>query len=416
MRNKIFLLGVNHFDWKLLRLMAKRADFRNLKALLGKASYGEMVPQQDLCSAPVEYTSIVTGVKKEKHTIGFGADSDKEYVKDGRIITSDDVKAKRLWEVFQENGLRVGVYHWLLTWPPKRVNGFLVGGRLSQSDDKVYPPGLRDALGKEEFEVSNRFVPKTALTLAKSFDIDLFVGMDEGAHGPNHNLWECVESESDDAYARTGKEDYFVMHRWLDEFIGMVEREFPESTIFIVTDSGMRMADSPVYCTGAEIVDLFRRLGIDLQLYAYDVYPPTLPKASPKVYVSGRSQRERIDILKMMDGVKIKAGGEKFFKDARWDGEYLLFTFNFQPSFVNHMSGNLELLLPDGGSLKLWITKLTGVSVPKGGAFIAKGPGIKENFDAGRVETIDIAPTVLHLRGIEPPGYMDGKVLENILK
>ena len=91
---------------------------------------------------------IVSSLQKSSK---YGKGSDKEYVKYGRMITRLDIKAKTIWEIAQEHGKRVGIYHWLLTWPPQKVNGFMICGRLSQSMDKVYPPWLKRELDEEEF-------------------------------------------------------------------------------------------------------------------------------------------------------------------------------------------------------------------------------------------------------------------------
>ncbi len=50
----------------------------------------------------------------------------------------------------------------------------------------------------------------------------------------------------------------------------------------------------------------------------------------------------------------------------------------------------------------------------KYGVFIARGPGIKRGCRTEKAQIIDIAPTILRLFGIPPPGDMDGRVLEEI--
>ncbi len=415
MKKRVFLIGIPHFDWKLVKLLIEREDFKNLRKLLEKSSYGDVFPQQEHCSSPVEFTSMITGVKKEKHSIGYGKGSDKEYVKDGRLITRLDIKTKTVWKIVEENGKKVGIYHWLLTWPPEKVDGFMITGRLSQDKNKTYPKKLREVLPESEFTVANRFNPSTAIQLIKTFDVDLFIGMDEGAHGPNHSLWEFIESESKSKETLNGKKEFFALYKWIDLFLEFIDKEFPEAAIFIITDSGMRLADTPTYCTGAETIELFKKLGINMQLYAYDVYPPSLPKAKPKIYLPQRSAKEKEKILKMLSEIKIKSTGKNLIQDIKWEEDYLSFSFNFHPSLVNYKSGNLDLILPGGERFKLWITKLTGVSVPWGGAFIAKGPSIREDFYIGRVNTIDIAPTILHYMNIKIPEYMDGKILRKLI-
>jgi predicted AlkP superfamily phosphohydrolase/phosphomutase len=52
------------------------------------------------------------------------------------------------------------------------------------------------------------------------------------------------------------------------------------------------------------------------------------------------------------------------------------------------------------------------------GAFIAVGPGIRKNLHVMglQVSTYDIAPTLLHLYGIEQPKQMRGRVMTEIFE
>jgi len=50
------------------------------------------------------------------------------------------------------------------------------------------------------------------------------------------------------------------------------------------------------------------------------------------------------------------------------------------------------------------------------GIFIAKGPEIKKGFDAGKASILDLAPTILQLMNVPVPKDFDGKVLEKILE
>ncbi len=50
---------------------------------------------------------------------------------------------------------------------------------------------------------------------------------------------------------------------------------------------------------------------------------------------------------------------------------------------------------------------------------IIRGPGVKQNeviSGISGIKTIDVAPTILHLMGLEIPETMDGRVLEELLR
>jgi predicted AlkP superfamily phosphohydrolase/phosphomutase len=63
-----------------------------------------------------------------KHGIfGFTsyADQDEEQA---QLISSLHVKDETLWQILSSHGKRVGVMNVPVTYPPKKVNGFLISG------------------------------------------------------------------------------------------------------------------------------------------------------------------------------------------------------------------------------------------------------------------------------------------------
>jgi hypothetical protein len=410
-RKRVFLIGIPHFNWKLLRLMIESKKFKNFEKLTKEGSYGEIVPQEDVCSSPVEFTSMITGVKKEKHSIGYGEYSDKEYIESGKLYTRLDIKTKTIWEIAIENGKKVGIYHWLLTWPPKKINGFMVTDRLSQDENKTYPPELKRILWEEYPPEPDFFDPRAVLMLIKKYDADLFLGMEERTHGPIHTFWECVESDK----MEEEREKLFNYFKYVESFLGKAQEEFPEATIIVVSDSGMRVREYPIFTLGNETIELSTKLNISLQFYAVDIYPPHLPKAKPTFYLPGKTQKEKERIKKILSEIKYK-NGKNFIKNIVWNGDYLSFSYVFHPSFVGDKCNWLNIILPNGEDFKIWVTKQTGAPYPKGGVFIACGPSIKKDFQIGRVDVIDIAPTVLHLLDLPIPEYMEGRILMEMMK
>lgn len=69
------------------------------------------------------------------------------------------------------------------------------------------------------------------------------------------------------------------------------------------------------------------------------------------------------------------------------------------PSVPNQVVGSLRTTEPEGR-----------------GFFVAAGPGIRKQAHAEDARTVDVAPTVLALLGIEPACDMDGVVLKGVLE
>lgn len=414
-KDKLIIIGIPHFDWRLVKLMKKEGKIKNINKLIKEGSYGEIVPQETLCSTPIEFTSIITGVKKKKHLIGYGKHSDREYLEKGRMYTRLDIKSKTIWELALEHRKRVGIYQWLLTWPPKKINGFMVTGRASQDENKTYPKELKEILWFDYPSEPDFFDPDAAIMLIKMYDIDLFLGMEERTHGPIHVFWECIEpNKIEDERLKKMREEFFEYFKHVDIFLGKLEKEFPSATIIITSDSGNRLREYPIYTLGNESIELSRRLNINLQFYATDIYPPHLPKAKPIFYLPDRNQEERDRLTTVLNQIRYDHG-ENFIKDIVWKGDNLSFSFNFHPKFINDKCGWINLVLPNGEDFRIWVIRQTGASYPKGGVFIAKGPLIKKNYNIGKVDVLDIAPTILYLLKLSIPKNMDGKLLKEMI-
>ena len=94
----------------------------------------------------VAWSTMMTGVNPAKHNIFGFIDRDPATYKQ-YIPTSRNMKAKTLWEMLSEAGKRVIVVNVPVTYPPRQVNGILVGCFLSPSLDKaVYPPSFLPTL------------------------------------------------------------------------------------------------------------------------------------------------------------------------------------------------------------------------------------------------------------------------------
>ncbi|MEM5855508.1 MAG: alkaline phosphatase family protein [Candidatus Aenigmatarchaeota archaeon] len=436
---KVFVLAIPHFDWKLVELMMKKGYFKNLKKLMKTGTRGSIWIKGEEVNTPVEFTSMITGVDRSKHGIGYGEQTDKEYVKDGRMINRLDIKVPTVWEIAERNGKKVGIYNWVVTWPPTKVNGFMITGRLSQDDNITYPKELKKELlqlnsrfDRDELRITdhchNFFHPKTAIYLIEKYKPDLFLGMYEAAHGRDHMWWAFIEPK--EAKAKLGididrnqiekyRKKLFDLFKILDIFFGEVRKKWAEAILIVLGESGMRVRDEIIYSTGGGFTEMFDELKLGIKLYAYDLYPPHLPKAKPRLYVPGKTSYEKKRIINSLQKIKIKKNGENFFKEVRWDGDWLSFSFNFHPAWLEDVDDPyIEVILPDKRVHKIRITIQTGCGThSKGAVFIANGPGIKENYILKKkIYSVDIAPTILHLLGCNIPKGMDGRIITEMLK
>ena len=150
-KQKVYLIGIDGASWNLMAGPLSEGKLPHFKKLMEEGTYGPLksfVPTK----SPILWTSIATGKSQLKHGIGnFTAEKDGQMipVSGGQRIT------KAYWNILSDYGLRVGVVNWWVTWPPEKINGYMVsdrwrntGGRKADEVVVTYPADLIQQLPK----------------------------------------------------------------------------------------------------------------------------------------------------------------------------------------------------------------------------------------------------------------------------
>lgn len=131
-RNKVFLLEINEITWNLIDPMIDQGKLPNFARLKNEGTWAtpmsvDLPPQLDPW---ITWTTVYSGRSQAAHNVYFLEQP------------PDSIKAKRIWEYCHEQGLRVGVYSSLCSWPPQAVNGFYVPDTFAP-DTQTYPSALQ---------------------------------------------------------------------------------------------------------------------------------------------------------------------------------------------------------------------------------------------------------------------------------
>jgi hypothetical protein len=129
---KVLLIELNEITWDLIDpLMAqgKLPTFARLKREGAWASpmSVDLPPQLDPW---ITWTTLYTGCPQADHNVYFLEQP------------PETIRAERIWEHCHEQGLKVGVFGSICSWPPRRVNGYYVPDTFAQ-DSSTYPESLR---------------------------------------------------------------------------------------------------------------------------------------------------------------------------------------------------------------------------------------------------------------------------------
>jgi hypothetical protein len=131
-RRKILLIELNEITWTLIDPMIAAGQLPTFARLKQEGAWSApmSVDLPPLLEPWITWTTLYTGRRQAEHNVYFLQQP------------PESIKAKRIWEVCNDHGLRVGVYGSLCSWPPRPVNGFYVPDTFAP-DSATHPEKLR---------------------------------------------------------------------------------------------------------------------------------------------------------------------------------------------------------------------------------------------------------------------------------
>ncbi|RLI74042.1 hypothetical protein DRP04_15145 [Archaeoglobales archaeon] len=186
---------------------------------------------------------------------------------DYRVVTSSDIKSRRLWSILSDFGKKVGVVQVPMVYPPDKVNGFFISGGLTTPSDEninfTYPPNLRDLLIKKfKFKIGitercyegneDNFLAdvnytderkaKVTLYLMKNYDWDFFMVVFVNLDAVQHFFWRYMDTTHpgyDPEKAKKYGDAILNCYKKYDGFIGkMLDVIDDETTVIVMSDHG----------------------------------------------------------------------------------------------------------------------------------------------------------------------------------
>ena len=121
---RVVLIGWDAADWNLLNPLLDAGSLLHVATLVERGVVGRMATMVPPLS-PLLWTSVVTGVKPDRHGIlGF---VEPDPVTGGvRPVASTSRKVKAIWNILHQQGLRSIVVNWFAGHPAEPINGAVV--------------------------------------------------------------------------------------------------------------------------------------------------------------------------------------------------------------------------------------------------------------------------------------------------
>jgi predicted AlkP superfamily phosphohydrolase/phosphomutase len=255
-KNRVFLFGIDALDWPLLNNYVSQGLLPNFEKLI-KSGVGSCLTSTMPPITGSAWSSMVTGKNPGKHGI-FDFFYRKKDSYNMVPINSSDRHGKALWDILSEYRKKVIIVNVPGTFPPNKVNGILISGKLTPSEQHVftYPPQLSETLRKRGYIIHMREIysegnkdaflkdvfytvdvrSETMLNLMKEYDWDFFMINFDGVDEVEHWYWDKMDDR------RTGNEYRDAIQRIYQKMDSILEKIIAtldeETTILVASDHG----------------------------------------------------------------------------------------------------------------------------------------------------------------------------------
>jgi len=137
------LVGIDGAAPDLIEKWVGEGVLPNMAKIIERGVFGRLKSTMPASSATA-WTSAVTGVNPGKHGI-FEFVYYDGYTR--KPVNSTQRKAKAIWQLLNDRNRTVGILNVPMTFPPEKVDGFMVSGLMAGLDTEfTYPKSLRNDL------------------------------------------------------------------------------------------------------------------------------------------------------------------------------------------------------------------------------------------------------------------------------
>ncbi len=259
---RVVVIGLDGTPYTFFRKAMAEGHMPNLARLVEEGSFRRINSVYPTVSS-VAWSSFMTGRNPGQHNI-YGFIDRQPGTYKTYIPTSRAMKTDTLWEILSRAGKKVIVVNVPVTYPPRPVNGILVGGFLSPNVDKAtYPPekaallkrlgyivdadpwAARQSKDKALAEV-NAALDARAKTLFHLMDNepwDFFQMHVMETDRLYHFLWEQMEA-NDPLYAPR----FMAFIHKIDDMLGQIRAKLDDrTTLIMLSDHGFCTIKKEVY-------------------------------------------------------------------------------------------------------------------------------------------------------------------------
>lgn len=262
-QQKLIVVGLDGGTYDIITSLWKEGKLPHLKKISEKGYSGLMKSTYPPVTSPA-WPSMITGANPGKHGLyGF-----RKIEPDGnfRPFSSRDLKKRSFFEILSKNGFKIISINVPMTYPPKRINGIMIGGFGTPGEDTdfVHPKELKEEIIEKDYSIMG-FNPrelvysdenakkifdlvyentkrrhKIAKDLLKKNDFDLFMIVYSATDTLSHFMCKFYDKTHilhEPSMSTFGKK-FEKIYELVDNHIGDLMKTYPDAKIIIVSDHG----------------------------------------------------------------------------------------------------------------------------------------------------------------------------------
>jgi predicted AlkP superfamily phosphohydrolase/phosphomutase len=469
---KIVVIGLDGAGFELIDPWIDKGDLPNIARIKREGIWGDMKSVLPPVTSP-NWKCYSTG--KNPGKIGIFWWENIDWANERVYFPADrTAQNKEIWDYLGEAGMKVGIIGMPTTYPPKEVNGFLIAGGEAGDRSFTYPRGLEEELKRQGWRNRPRFGIgvdrekacqeiheiidrhfETANILAQRYEVDFLMVAVFNINTLHHFLWDAPET----------KKGWEIIDKHVGELMDhgcnlVIMSDHGSNKIESVFNINTWLKEEGYLKLNTNLSALLYRLGISRQSLARleprlgkhrplrRILPKSLMKNIPTetgeirreaktgkinwqksralasgqgpIYLNPGSVDNEVlkqEIKRKLEGLTNPSTGKRvienvYSKEEIYNGKYL----HEAPDLIVDQAKGVHV--PGGvgqrdvfGSPRRWEAENK-----KFGIFMAYGSDIKQAGKIENVSILDLAPTILHLTGLEIPNDMDGRVLKEVFR
>lgn len=138
-KTKLLIIGLDGATFDLLRPWAEQGHLPNIARLMDSGVTGNLESTMPPVTSPA-WPSFMTGKNPGRHGV---FDFIRPNAGSFEMVNATQIDGKLMWELLGDAGHSVGVLNVPITYPPRKVDGYMVPGLLSPDQGiTTYPPDL----------------------------------------------------------------------------------------------------------------------------------------------------------------------------------------------------------------------------------------------------------------------------------